>query len=1089
MATEPSERTPGQNGLLAPETDPPGLYHDPMTHRTLLSHPVPVLLQRHLHGLFYRNQSGLFCRPLPGLFHRNAPGFRSCLQLCLILLLAALPAMAGGVTGTPEYLPGKIIVKLEDEGTFLKQLEETGTAGKQNGTDTVAGTGTGSGPDAGPAAILAGHLESHSVTSMQPVFRQGASDGVVRMKRAGSQADRLQELSNGFERTFFIRYSDGTDPVELSGEIRKLPGVVYAEPHFVHETTQEFRPDDPLIGAEGHDYFAYQNFFRAWAVSQGSSDVVISIVDSGVYYDHPDLTDKLWRNPEPGRADQYFPWTIQNDTIGWNFWESGDVFAGEPPVQNGNPVGNFSTHGTHVAGIAAADTDNGIGMAGTGFNAIFMPVKTGGTREYPRSIAYGYQGILYAAINEADIINCSFGGTNFSEFGRDVVEFATASGSLVVAAAGNNGSDVQFYPAAFDDVLTVGSVRRQYDDVISHFSNYGYYVDVFAMGEGLLSTYFDYFADQNQWVPNYRSNTGTSMAAPVVSGLAALIKAANPDWSPQRIASQIRTNARSLYGANPGTIYENRLGMGLIDAHAALVNLNPGLRITDFAFEKSDGRKINVGERGKLTLEVVNYGERTSASTLRLEAMQDDIRIGTATRNTGAINTGQNITISFDIDISRSYRLTEIPLFRVEFSEAASDYSDFYMLEYEQLLFDIVDINTITTSFSSDGTIGYLDALSAYGGVGFLPGDYGNVLFEGGLMISAEADVDFLVNPASVVVNQVREKDQINRHFLPLENYRFRATPTVSDLDGYAVFKSTEHPIARDLQVEMETFAFDRPGLDKAIIVVYNVINSSMDTYRDMYVGLFNDWDIRDAGNNRTGFVAEDSLIYAFAPGGGPYVTSAHLGAVASAFAIDNASPLSLRDARSREDSLRFGIYYRPDQANLDGFTEAEKRLSLTAGTERTTISNTDISLVTSSGPFTLHPYARIRTGFVYAWGENVTELRNQVAAARQRDFGISPPGEYMHAQEIADRATIYQNFPNPFNTSTIIEFHLGEPGPAEVSVYDILGRRVATIFDGVTEGRTQFVIFDAGQMSSGVYIAVLRAEGRTDTMPMTLVR
>jgi len=1035
--------------------------------------------------------------PEMNLFFGFATGSRLTRQICLVLLFSLVPVMGFAGTGTPEYLPGKIIVKLEDESVYFRQLEESGMNKGRNGAGQSAGQGTGQNtgqgagphPEAGPSAILTAHMETFGVSSMEPVFRQGASQEIMRFKRAGIEPGRLQELAAGLERTYFISYSAGDDPLELSRDIRKLPGVIYAEPHYVHETTEEFIPDDPLIGEEGHTYFAVQNFYQAWAVSQGSPDVVIAIVDSGVYYEHPDLINKLWRNPEPGRADRFFPWEIRNDTIGWNFWESGDVFAGEVPVQNGNPVGNFSTHGTHVAGTAAADTDNGIGIAGTGFHATFMPIKTGGTREYPRSIAYGYHGILYAAINDADVINCSFGGTNFSEFGRDVVEFATASGSLVVAAAGNNGSDVLFYPAAFDDVLTVGSVNRSFTDLISGFSNYGYYLDVFATGENILSTVFDYFEAQNQWQPRYGRSTGTSMAAPVVSGLAALIKAANPDWSPQRIASQIRTNANPIDNSNPNERYDNRLGMGLIDAHAALVNIKPGLRITDYSFETGDGGKINLGQQGKLILEGVNFGAPTSASTLMLEVLQEGISIDPATLTTGTINTNQAFTITFDIDISRDYRLDDIPLFRLDLSEAASDYNDFSMIEYERLMFDIVDINTITTSFSSDGTIGYLDALSAYGGVGFLPGDYENVLFEGGLMISAVGDYDFLFNPAKVVVDQVRETDDINRHFLPLENYRFRSPPSVSDLDGHAVFKSTEHPLAKDLRVKMETYAFDQPGLDQAVIVVYELMNAGLHTYRDLHLGLFNDWDIRDAGNNNTGFVPEDSLIYAYAPGGGPFVTSAQLGAVGSAFAIDNASPMSLIAARTREDSLSFGVYYRPDQANFDGFTEEEKRLSLTAGTERTTISGTDISLVTSTGPYTIHPYASVRAGFVYAWGETVSELRQQVATARGLDFKISPPGEYIHTQELADRATIYQNFPNPFNSSTIIEFHLGEPGPAEVTVYDILGRRVTTLFDGVADARVQFVSFDAAQLASGVYIAVLRAEGRTDTMKMTVVR
>ncbi len=1011
----------------------------------------------------------------------------STLIITLLLISGNLGLTRAG-TGNADYLPGIVIVQLEDERTFFKKLEKSGSHMKLPDSRI-----SGIGPDAGPGDILTAYMEPLGVSAMDPVFRQGASASTARHKRAGAQPGRVQELAEAFERTFTIRYSSGDDPLELSARLRKLPGVVYAEPHYVHETTDSFTPNDPFIGNEGHDYFAYQNFFNAWAVSQGSSDVVISIIDSGVYYEHPDLINKLWRNPQPGRADEIFPWEIQNDTIGWNFWESGDVFAGEPPEQNANPIGNFSTHGTHVAGIAAADTDNGIGVAGTGFNATFMPVKAGGTREYPRTIAYGFHGVLYAAINKADIINCSFGGPGFSEFGRDVVEYATASGSLVVAAAGNQGNDDMFYPAAYDDVLTVGSVRREYDDVISPFSTYGYFVDVFAMGDRVLSTVFNYDEDTQTWDPRYQRITGTSMAAPVVSGLAALIKAENPEWSPQRIASQIRTNARSLYQANPEAKFENRLGMGLIDAYGALVNLKPGLQITDFSFETSEGNKINTGEQGKLTMEVENFGEKTPESILILENNQDGIRFEPSTRTTGNIGTGESFTVTFDIEISRDFRLTEIPLFRLDFVDESLDYNDFAMIEYERLLFDIIDINTIMASFSSDGTIGYLDAFSASGGIGFLPGDYPNALFEGGLMIAADVEFESVtqqdVLKENVVINQVRKEDEITRHFLPTENYRFTRPPAVSDLDGKAIFKSTEHPIAKGLNVEMKTYAFEAPELDKAIVVVYDITNASLDTYHDMYVGLFNDWDIRDPGNNFSGYVEDDSLLYAYAPGGGPFVTSAHLGVVASAFSIANESPMSLPEADSREDSLRFGIYYIEDEENFDGFTDSEKRLSLTAGTERTTISEADVSLVTSSGPFTLLPYAHIRTGFVYAWGEDVDELRNQVASARLLDFDISPPGVYSPPRDLAERATIYQNFPNPFNENTIIEIHLAEPGQAEVTVYDIMGRRVATLFDGTTEGRAQFLSFNARGLASGVYIAVLRAEGRTETMKMTLVR
>ncbi len=1019
-----------------------------------------------------------------------------------LLLFAGITAAEAHTGGDREYLPGRLIVKMEDEQTFFQEMQKRDTRQSKLPDDGQSGWIAAAAD--GPEPMLSVYMEEYGMRDMQTVFRRNASDGLGRLKRAGSQPDRLRELAEGLERTYMISYASDEDPMTLAEELSRLPGVVYAEPHFVHETTgnmsesagqiretvTEYIPDDPRIGDEGHDYFGYQNFFGAWALSQGSSDVVISIVDSGVFYDHPDLRNKLWRNPEPGRADEFFRWTIENDTIGWNFWESGDVFIGEEPEQNADPVGNYSTHGTHVAGTAAADTDNGIGVAGTGFNATFMPVKTGGTRDYPRNIAFGYHGILYAAVNEADIINCSFGGTSYSEFGRDVVEFATASGSLVVAAAGNNGEDVLFYPAAFDDVLTVGSVRRQYDDVISHFSNYGFYVDVFAMGEALLSTFFEYDSEEVSWNATYQRNTGTSMAAPVVSGLAALIKAGNPDWSPQRIASQIRTNARSIRQTNPEEKYEHRLGRGLIDAQAALENMKPGLRFVDFAFESPDGDKLNAGESGFLTLQAVNFGESSGGIDVRITPQQDGLELQPESQSTGQAKTGDTLSLTFEITISDDYRLDEIPLFRIDMEDPALDYDDFAMLEYERLLFDVLDINTITASVSSDGTIGYMDALSARGGVGFIPDEYDNVLFEGGLMISAELERENAGPHIPVTVNQVRDSTEITRHFLPEKNLRFTAPGSVSDLDGLAEFRSTEHPVADALSVRMKTYAFAAEPLDQSFLVTYEITNRSMNTYHNMHVGLFNDWDIREADTDRTGFIEEDSLIYAYDPAGPPYVTAAQLGAVSSAFAIDNTSPMSLPEAGSREDSLRFGIYYREAEANYDGFTDAEKRLSLTAGTERTTIEDTDISIVTGTGPFTVGPFGRITVGFVYAWGEDVDDLRSQVAAARELpDIRVSRPGEYRRERDEPERAKLYQNFPNPFSSSTMIEFYMTEEGPAELSVYDVLGRRIATIFDGEADRQINLVEFNAGRLGSGVYIVVLRAEGRSQAIKMTLVK
>ena len=1007
---------------------------------------------------------------------------RCYLPFCLIVIVSITGyiSSAEAYSNKPEYLPGRIIVKLEDSQTFSEkqQIQEKSL---HKGRNEVSGEH--------PQEILNRHLRDHGIQTMEPLFRSGSATRAKRISGEDRRGDRLAELTDGFERTFFITYSSGEDPVDLSREISQLPGVAYAEPHFIRRTMQPYIPNDSLYGSTGQNFFEYQNFHHAWGITQGSSDVVISIVDSGVYYNHPDLIEKLWRNPDPGRANEFFSdWEIVNDTIGWNFWESGDVFEGEDPEQNANPIGNFSTHGTHVAGIAAADTDNEIGIAGTGFNTMYMPVKAGGGDvENSNVIAYGYHGVIYAALNDADIINCSFGGAGLSEFGKEAVAFATERGSLVIAAAGNNGNDDPFYPAAYQNTLAVGSVSRNHNDVLSGFSNYGYYVDVFATGEGILSTYFDYDADEVAWTPSYNSTSGTSMATPVVSGLAALIKAEYPDWSPRRIAAQIRGTARSIRASNPGDEYEHRLGKGLIDAESALTNIMPGIKVLDYTFDQEDGSKINLGESGTVTITAANYGESTSSLNFNLEVIQPGIHIEQASVNLGSVATDDTIQVSFEIEIFDTYDPSEIPLFRLDISDNAANYSDFFMFEYNRLLFEIMDINTIQASISSDGTIGFMDALSSQGGIGFIPENYRNILYEGGLMVSADLQPFGATDRTPVIINQVRDSTHITRHFLPKENIQFFQSQLPGSgvrLEGEGSFVSSRHPMADGLSIDLQSYAFSGIGIDRSFFVIYTITNNSNDTYHDVNAGLFNDWDILDYEQDLTGFIAEDSLLYAYDSSGAPYVAVAHLGPVSSAFAINNASPMTLRDAETREDSLRFGIYHSSSDDH-DGFTDAEKRLALSAGTERTTISEgTDISVVTASGPYSIPPYSKIEVGFIYAWGETQDSLQQEVVRAREYYFD-----ELEREVERPDGLILDQNFPNPFNQNTMIRYHLPEPGHVELAIYNVLGQRIRTLVDWHVEQPVNIVPLNADGLASGVYIAVLRVNGRTETIKMSLLK
>lgn len=273
------------------------------------------------------------------------------------------------------------------------------------------------------------------------------------------------------------------------------PEVEYAEPNYIYRSCQT--PNDAYYPLQYGPKLIHAD--QAWDKASGHASVIIAVVDTGVDGSHPDLSAKL--------------------------------LAGQDFVQPGQPPEDQNGHGTHVAGIAAAATGNGIGIAGIAPDAAVLPVRVL-DRNGSGAIATIAAGIRYAADQGAKVINLSLGGAGRSAVLRDAIRYAASKGAVIVAAAGNDGSPDKLYPAAYDEVISVGSVGAE--DVHSAFSNYGTWVDVAAPGEKIVSTYM---------YGRYTYLSGTSMAAPHVSGVAALLAGQGLD------ASAIRK--RLLASADP----------------------------------------------------------------------------------------------------------------------------------------------------------------------------------------------------------------------------------------------------------------------------------------------------------------------------------------------------------------------------------------------------------------------------------------------------------------------------------------------------------------------------------------------------------
>ncbi|HSV87467.1 MAG TPA: S8 family serine peptidase, partial [Bacteroidales bacterium] len=303
--------------------------------------------------------------------------------------------------------------------------------------------------------------------------------------------------------------------------------VQYAEPRYIPELF--FVPNDTLAPSQYH--LMRIRAYDGWAVSKGDSSVVVAIVDTGNDRFHPDLKYAIAYNYN----DPINGIDCDNDGFIDNFfgWDLGE--------NRSDPQFRANPHGIHVAGVAAASTNNLTGVAGVSFNSRFMAVKVD---DQQGRLTMAYEGIVYAADRGASVINCSWGSTvGPGQFGLDIINYATFNRDvLVVAAAGNENSLTPFFPASFPPVLSVAATNSE--DLKWSGSSFNRFVDLSAPGQGILSTFTN---------GRYIAGSGTSMAAPVVAGAAAILRHHFPHYSARQIAAQLKVTADSIYHL-PGNI-------------------------------------------------------------------------------------------------------------------------------------------------------------------------------------------------------------------------------------------------------------------------------------------------------------------------------------------------------------------------------------------------------------------------------------------------------------------------------------------------------------------------------------------------------
>lgn len=472
------------------------------------------------------------------------------------LIIGSAVAVEGsrGMRLSDNFVPGEAIVRFADE-----TLSTTDTKPERSGQKALALGMTLVGGTAGRSM----RMQFDTQAEVAAVYNSlGIDDG--KLKRSAAMADPK------------LRSKKRT--LEVIKALRQREDVLYAEPNYIRKSFAV--PDDTYFNLQWH--FNQIHLPEAWDVTNGSAGVIVAVVDSGVLINHPELASKL--------TGTGYDFVSDADMSG-----DGDGIDNNPddPGDHANADNSSTFHGTHVAGIVAAATGNGTGVAGAGWLTRVMVIRglglNGEGTDYDIS-----QGIRYAAgldndsgrlpDNPADIINLSLGGDEESEQLSNAIQDARDQGVIIIAAAGNQSSEAPTYPAAYETVVSVSAVNYAAD--LAYYSNYGATIDVAApggdastdlnsdgFGDGVLSTLG---GDGSGTIEmGYGFYQGTSMAAPHVAGVVALMKALRPGMTPDDL------DALLVGGEITTDIGDsNFFGAGLIDAQKAMLAAQAGAHPT-----------------------------------------------------------------------------------------------------------------------------------------------------------------------------------------------------------------------------------------------------------------------------------------------------------------------------------------------------------------------------------------------------------------------------------------------------------------------------------------------------------------------------
>jgi len=828
--------------------------------------------------------------------------------------------------------------------------------------------------------------------------------------------------------------------------------------------------------------------------------ILIGHIDTGVDFTHPDLRSRTWVNPGeiPGNGLDDDGNGFVDDYHGWDFGD-GD----NDPSDDASIAG----HGTHTAGTAVGDGTLGV-QTGAAPGARVLPVKvftSAGTSSLGRlwaaqqycveqgcriiTMSLGLKGDVPAAYLRNDRANAAAiraaGVVFFNSAGNEHGQYSPPLELSMTARIPAPWHRTPVPPGSLGGVISVGATGFQSDeayhaasrgpaswDQVDPWYDWPYVPgpglikpDVTAPGQGIRSLLpMPHAYSGDTW-------SGTSMATPLVAGVAALMLEKNPTLSPAGVDSILEMTARDLGPVGKDVTF----GAGIIDAFAAVsavpVDLMPNLSEAVFVADAGGNGVLDPGELSAAVFDVRNAGVVDASGVVGYLTIDQNPHVSVQNEMASfppiaANAVGRNVLDPFVIAVSPiapqgyTFDMTLTVTTAEGFERSFPVTGTLGLPEHRTH-----DKGGVYLTVTSRGSLGYLDDTQAIGdGMGRLGGP--NNLFLSSLWAGNGAA--YVCNN-DLTANGVDPADWVPRAD-PTGNVMIIGDDPAEQVFNMA-FTDAGHPAPRGVTVSLTSRAWATPERSDVIRLDYLITNAG-DTGLDGYhAGLFVDWDVMDSLGNVGGVDTERQVVWIGLPDG-----------PACGMAVVGDSPVSNLSLIDNVD------YVYP----MSRVTDHAKAQFLTGAISETAVDQmTDLSAIAAVGPVDLQPGGQMRVSILMAYGDTLEDLLASLEAA-----GAQGGGSITSVEPMPPRPTLAlgQNSPNPFNPSTRIQFSLPVAGEATLAVYDLGGRLVRTLLDGRQAAGNHVVRWDGrddtgGQAASGMYLYRLTTAEGTLARKMLLVK